>query len=107
MRVLLDENIHHGFRKLLVGHDVFTVQYMGWAGYKNGKLLEKANGEFDVLLTLDSNLIYQNDFADKKIAVITMVSKKTKIDDLMPLVPKLLSSLNHIRPGQVVNIFAE
>lgn len=106
MRVLLDENVHHAFRKLLSVHEVVTVQYRGWAGKKNGELLRLAESEFDVLLTLDSGIIYQNDFSDRKICVITIVSKSTKIDDLMHLVPEVLKELNHIQPGKVVNIIA-
>jgi Domain of unknown function (DUF5615) len=54
MRVLLDENIPHGVRKLLPEHDVFTVAYMEWAGIKNGELLKAAEDDgFDVLITSD------------------------------------------------------
>lgn len=105
MRIVLDENVHHGFRKILVGHEVYTVQYLGWSGVRNGKLLDLAEGKFDVLLTLDTGILYQNDLSDRSIAVITLISKKVRMEDLMPLVPPLLNALDRIKPGQVLNIF--
>ena len=104
MKILIDENVHHGLRKLLAGHEVFSVQYLGWAGVKNGKLLDLADGKFDVLLTLDTNILYQNDFTNRSISVITIISNKIRIEDLLPMVPKLLLTLNYITSGQVINI---
>lgn len=104
MKILIDENVHHGLRKLLVGHEVHSVQYLGWAGVKNGTLLDLADGKYDVLLTLDSNILYQNNLANRSISVITLISPKIRIEDLMPFVPRLLLALNHIVPGQVINI---
>ena len=104
MKILLDENVHHGFRSILTGHDVYTVQFMGWAGVKNGQLLKMADGKFDVLITLDTCILYQNDFTELSIAVITLISKNIKLEDLLPLVPKLIKTLSFIKPGQVVNI---
>ena len=58
MRVLLDENLDHALRKHLGPHDISTVTYMGWAGLKNGELLQAAeNGSFDVFLTGDQTLV--------------------------------------------------
>ena len=45
MKVLLDENLAHALRQWLVGHDVYTAAYAGFAGLKNGKLLEAAERE--------------------------------------------------------------
>ena len=104
MKILIDENVSHDFRKILSGHDVSSVQYMGWSGVKNGKLLELAENHFDILLTLDTGLIYENNFSNRKIAVITLVSKYVKITDLMPLIPQLLLEISRIKPGKVVNI---
>ena len=104
MKILLDENVHHGFRGLLVGHDVFTVQWLGWGSIKNGELIKKADGQFDVLITVDRGIRYQNDFTDKKISVITIVSKFNQLNHLKPFAPTILLKLNHIRPGMVINL---
>lgn len=63
MRVLLDECVPRALGKELVGHDVRTVTEAGWEGMKNGELLQLAAGLFDVLLTVDRNLEYQQNFA--------------------------------------------
>lgn len=53
MRILLDENIPHKLRTLLVGHDVFTVAYLNWIGVANGELLSAAeHADFNVLITV-------------------------------------------------------
>ena len=59
MRILLDESVPGRFDALLVGHSAVTVQGRGWASIQNGKLLALAAGEFDVLLTADKGMAYQ------------------------------------------------
>jgi Domain of unknown function (DUF5615) len=56
VRVLLDENLPHDFAQLLIGHDVATVQQLGWAGLRNGELLRRAARQIDVFITMDTNL---------------------------------------------------
>jgi hypothetical protein len=104
MKILLDENVHHGFRKILESHEVYTVQFMGWTGVKNGNLLKLADGKFDLLITLDTGILYENDFTGLNISVITLISKSVQFKDLLPLVPRLLTEINQIKPGKIVNI---
>jgi hypothetical protein len=59
MRVLLDECVPRALRKELPGHEVKTVAEAGWAGVRNGELLQLAAKQFDLLLTVDRNLEYQ------------------------------------------------
>lgn len=59
MRVLIDESLPRDLKQKLFGMEIFTVQDMGWAGIKNGELLAKANANFDVFMTADKNLRYQ------------------------------------------------
>ena len=63
MRLLLDESLPRRFRRELRGHEVNTVQKMGWAGKNNGELLRLAKGEFDGFLTADQNLEYQENLS--------------------------------------------
>jgi hypothetical protein len=63
MRVLLDECLPRALRRELPGHEVKTVGEAGWAGVTNGELLTLAAGHFDVLLTVDRSLEYQQSFA--------------------------------------------
>lgn len=59
MRVLLDENVPVGLAPELTGHEVETVSGLGWSGAKNSELLRRASGQFDVLVTMDQNLPFQ------------------------------------------------
>ena len=68
MRILLDEDLPRRLTSLLVGHNVSTVQRSGWTGIKNGKLLGLAAAEFDVFLTMDRNLEFQQNLAALPIA---------------------------------------
>lgn len=73
MRVLLDENLDHALRRLLGRHEVVTVTYMGWAGLLNGALLQAAEKEgFDVFLTGDQTLSYEQNLAARRVAVVAL-----------------------------------
>lgn len=61
MRVLLDENVPHDLKANLVGHEVMTVQGLGWSGTLNGELLERASGAVDAFVTVDRKLEHQHD----------------------------------------------
>jgi predicted nuclease of predicted toxin-antitoxin system len=77
MRVLLDECVPRRLRAELPGHEVKTVAEAGWAGTKNGVLLQVAAAQFDVLLTVDSRLEYQQNFSGVTIAVIVSKLRAT------------------------------
>jgi predicted nuclease of predicted toxin-antitoxin system len=105
MKVLLDENLPHALRAELPGHDVFTVQYLGWSGTKNGRLLaQAAKAGFDVMVTIDSGVAYQQNVATLRLAVIVLEAISNDIDDLLPLVPRLRRVLKSTRPGTVLRI---
>jgi predicted nuclease of predicted toxin-antitoxin system len=80
MRVLLDECVPRALRRELPDHDVKTVAEVGWAGLKNGELLQRATLQFDVLLTIDRNLEYQQNFAGLSLAVV--ISRLSGCSDL-------------------------
>ena len=73
MKVLLDEHLPHRLRHHLGPHDVFTVDFMGWSGLKNGELLRtaEANG-IEVFVTGDKNISYQQNLADRRMAIVTL-----------------------------------
>ena len=104
MRILFDENVPRKLRQHLIGHSVSTVQEMGWATYKNGELLKMANNKFDILLTVDKNLRYQNNFTGLNIGVITIVVKFIKLQNLIPLVPDILRKIDIMRLGQIISV---
>jgi predicted nuclease of predicted toxin-antitoxin system len=104
MRVLLDENLPRKLAGHLVGHECVTVVLCGWSGKKNGELIALADPLFDVLLTLDKNLPYQQNLQTKRIAVLIVRARSNRIQDLLPVVPACLAALASIRPRQVVRV---
>lgn len=104
MRILLDESLPRKLGLALVGRDVRTVQQVGWAGLRNGKLLGQAAGKFDVLITGDQNLAFQQNSARLPVAVVILVAVNNRIETLRPLVPELLQVLSRVRPGQLINV---
>nr|VFJ76270.1 MAG: hypothetical protein BECKFW1821C_GA0114237_11023 [Candidatus Kentron sp. FW] len=98
--VLLDECVDRKLASYIVGHNVQTAVKAGWASYENGELLRLAQRDFDVLITMDRNLVYQQSVAKFDIAVIVLSGKKfNRMRDLLPLVPDLLDAIQVIKPG--------
>ncbi len=89
MRILLDECLPKRLKGDLAGHDARTVPEMGWASKRNGELLALAEGQFDVFLTADRNLSFQNEVNRFTVAVIVLRAKGNRLADLRPLVPEL------------------
>ena len=105
MKILLDENIPHDLRHLLPGYDVYTVAYMGWCGVENGNLLKVAAASgFDVIITKDSGVEYEQHLSVLPMAVLVMKTKTNKLDDIRPLLPIILKTLADIQPRTLVNV---
>lgn len=104
MRILLDENLPRKLAWRLVGHECRTDVECGWSGKKNGELLALADPLFDLLLTLDKNLPYQQNLNTKRIALLIVRAHSNRIQDLLPVIPECLAVLARIEPGQVVRI---
>jgi predicted nuclease of predicted toxin-antitoxin system len=104
MRILLDESLPRKLALELTGHETQTVQRRGWSGLKNGTLLRTASQEFQVLLTGDQNLEFQQNPAALPISVIVLVAVNNRIETLRHLVPGVLEVLQNIRPGQLVRV---
>lgn len=105
MRVLIDECIDERFRNYLPSHDCQTARYAGLAGLKNGELLIAAETvKFDVFLTADQGIEYQQNLTGRRIAIIIFRTKSNRLRDLLPLVPACLAHIASIQPGQIVRI---
>ena len=78
----------------------------GWAGVKNGELLARAVGQFDVFLTVDRHLASQQNIRALAIAVIAMRAISNDLDDLRPLLPQVLALLSRVKPGTVTIVGA-
>jgi hypothetical protein len=83
MRILIDECIDERFRNGLPGHDCQTARYAGMAGLKNGDLLPAAEeAKFDVLVTVDQGIEYQQNLPSRKIAIVIFRTKSNRLKDL-------------------------
>jgi hypothetical protein len=99
VRVLLDECIDWRLARDLGSHDVKTTQQMGWTGIKNGELLTLASQHFDVFVTVDRNLSFQQHLAAYTVAVVVIRAKSNRLADLRARVPDLLAAIASVRPG--------
>ena len=98
MKVLLDENLDHALRKLLGNHEIITVSYMGWAGIQNGALLRAAEESgFDVLLTGDQSLSYQQNLTGRQLAIIALTALQLPI--LKENLPLIIAAIDTAAPG--------
>jgi hypothetical protein len=106
VRVLLDECLPRRLKRELVGHNVRTAPEMGWASKTNGELLALAAADFEVFLTSDRNLSYQQNLSAFDVAVIVFVARSNSMDDLRPLVPRILEALATAKAGTVTLVEA-
>jgi hypothetical protein len=102
LTVLLEECTPRAIQKRLPARAIRTVQEMGWAGIRNGELLTLAERQFDVFVTTDKNLRYQQNLAGRRLAVMLLSSNQ------VPVVIQLLTAIdaapNSIQPGDDVEI---
>jgi hypothetical protein len=104
MRVLLDECLPRKLKSELTEHEVRTAQEQGWSGLKNGALLQVASGHFDVLLTVDRNIAFQQNFQGLRIAVVAMVAKSNRFRDLRPMMAQVRLALPKAKRGEVLRV---
>jgi predicted nuclease of predicted toxin-antitoxin system len=98
LKVLLDENMPHTLRRHLDQHETITAAYMGWAGLKNGKLLDAAESEgFQVLVTGDKTLRYEQNLAGREIAMVSLSAVHWPL--IEPHIAKILAAINRSSPG--------
>ncbi len=108
MKVLLDECAPKALKRVLTdhGHECRTVQEAGWSGKQNGELLSLADTVLDVLVTVDTNLRYQQNLTGHKIAIVILQSASNRLDHLQQYFPNCVQALEIIRSGEVVQIGA-
>lgn len=106
MRVLLDECVPKGLIKELREHQVRTVAEMGWAGVKNGELLQRAGKEFDIFVTVDRSLEYQQNLSRFALCVVLIHTPSNDIVVLRPLMPAVRDALQRAKPGLLIHVAA-
>ena len=102
MKVLLDECIPRRLKNALADHECQTVPEAGLAGQKNGLLLSLAESAgFDLSLTMDKGLQYQQNLAGRSIAILIVRARSNRLDDLLPHLEACRSIMSSIQPGEV------
>jgi predicted nuclease of predicted toxin-antitoxin system len=102
MKVLLDECVTRYLKRDFTGHEVLTVEEAGFKGLKNGRLLQAASGQYEVLVTVDQNLQYQQNLKNLAVAIIVLKARRSTYPLLKLLMPQVLETLEQIKPGEII-----
>jgi hypothetical protein len=102
VKILIDESLPRYVQTMLQGHTVSTVQAMGWGGMKNGPLLAQAEAQFDVFVTGDKNLRYQQNLQGRRLAIIVFPSNRLEI--VKTLGPALTAALAQVTSGSYIEL---
>lgn len=103
-RVLLDENLPRKLRRELAEFSVRTVQEEGWTSFANGELLGRAQQNFDVLLTADRRLQFQQNLARFDIGVVVVLTLNLRFRTIRAAIEPIRSALAIVKPGEVIEV---
>jgi predicted nuclease of predicted toxin-antitoxin system len=107
VKILLDECLPIDLRHSFSAHETHTAEWVGLKGTENGELLDAAeDAGYHALLTLDQGFPHQQNMAGRGLALVILVARSNQIEDLLPLVPVALATLDRLRPGSVVRVEA-
>jgi hypothetical protein len=98
VKILLDECVPWPIRDLLIGHERQPVQHCGWAGIKNGELLKLAEPLFDLFITSDQSLRYQQNLGGRKIAILQISTNK--LNRIIASASVIQEAVGDIRAGE-------
>jgi hypothetical protein len=101
MRLLLDEHLPIGLSAELHGHAVDTASDRRWTGIKNGELLRRMIGHYDVLVTVDRSIEFQQHLSTLPFGIVLVRARSNRMQDLRPLVPSILSALETVQAGRI------
>lgn len=102
MRILFDQGTPLPLREHLLKHTVATAYELGWSDLKNGDLLESAEGSFDVFITTDQQIRYQQDLARRNLVILVLLT--TSWPRIKTCIPQIQDAVNRITPGQYLEI---
>lgn len=100
-RVLFDENMPRKLRRDLPEFFIRTAQEQGWAAFQNGNLLRRAAENFDVIVTIDQRMRYQQNVQLMNIAVVVIEIPDTRLVKLRLLLPEIREAIANVGPGQI------
>lgn len=100
MKVLFDHNVPRRLRQSLPEHSIDTAREKGWAEVSNGNLLIEAEGDgYDILITADRNMSYQQNIARRQVGVVVLLSNRWP--DVQLRVEAIRNALEEVQPGEV------
>jgi predicted nuclease of predicted toxin-antitoxin system len=102
MRILLDECVPAKLRSFLQPHSVFTVQMMGWSGTKNGDLIKLADPQFDVFITIDKNLSYQQNLTRIRMSIILISLNNNRFTSILSKSDDIKTAINNVSPSSFI-----
>lgn len=105
MKILFDQGTPAPLRDALPGHEVATAQEMAWSDLGNGELLRAAEAKFDLLITTDQNLRFQQNLAGKRLAILVLST--TSWPRIRREAAKVVAAVAAIAPGEVVEVVFE
>lgn len=105
MRILIDECLDWRLCRSLPEHDCASAQRMGWDGLSNGELLSRAQAEFDVFITGDRNLAFQQSTTKYDLAIVVLHSPSIQLSDIQPLMVRVVEALSLVEAGTVIDIY--
>ena len=101
--MLLDENMDRRLKRLFDPElGVFTVMEMGWSGLKNGRLLSQASKDFDVFVTMDGNIPYQQNLKSLTLGIVLIKARSNRRDVLEPMMERVNEAAKEVTPGTLL-----
>ena len=101
-KVLFDENMPRKLRRDLPEFSIRTAQEQGWSSFKNGQLLARAVREFEVLVTIDQRMRYQQNLHDLSLGIVVIDTRDTRFESIRAHVEELREAIARVRPGEVI-----
>ena len=98
MRILLDEFMPEPMKQALGKHESQTVRDCGWGGIRNGELLDRAEGDFDLFITADQNLQYQQNLSGRRVAILEVSTNNLR--RILAAEASLLSAIDQVAAGK-------
>ena len=99
MKILLDECVPWPMHRLLIDHTCTSVQAQGWNGIGNGDLLQRAEGEFDLFITSDQNIRYQQNLAGRVIAILELSTNDLR--RIQAAASLIEAAITEMEPGEL------
>ena len=104
MRVLLDESVPRQLAAHLPNHDVRTVPRLGWSGVKNGELLSRTSGSYDVLVTGDQSIEFQQNLEAMTFGLVVVAAPNNRVETFIALAPRIAQAIENVQPGQIIRV---